>query len=94
MTLCSLGCEKSNLMYKEIATTLNVTEDDVEQWIVDAVGQGLMQAQMDQTTNTVCISRSTHRSFGPDQWRGLQEKLHSLRDKVSSVLDAFKKHSA
>ena len=37
--------------------------------------------------------RSAHRSFGIDQWKTVQEKLKSLRSKVSSVLDAVKKHT-
>lgn len=88
-----MGCDKTNLTYKEIAHSLEVNEDDVENWIVDAVGQGLMLAQMDQTASTVCISRSAHPSFGPEQWKSLQEKLKCLRSKVTSVLDAVKKHT-
>lgn len=93
MTLCALGCEKTNLSYTEIAEALDVPMNDVEDWVVDAVGQNLLCAQMDQTINNVCVSQSAHRSFGPLQWKLLQEKLRNVRTKVSSVLDAVNKHS-
>lgn len=93
MTLCALGCDKTNLSFKEIATTLEVDEETVEEWVVDAVGQGLMLAQIDQAMSTVCVSRSAHRSFGPEQWKSLQEKLRGLRARVSTVVDAVKKRS-
>lgn len=96
MTLCSLGCEKSNLSYKEIASALeiNYDEEEIENWIVDAAGQGLMQAQIDQLSNTVVITRSAHRSFGPDQWKILHDKLKHFRQNVNIVLEAVKKHSS
>jgi len=94
MSLCSLGCEKTIITYREIAATLAVDEAEVEDWVVDAVGQGLMEAHMDQSTSVVCVSRSAHRSFGMDQWMSVQEKLRHLRSKVSAVLDAVKKHSS
>jgi hypothetical protein len=96
MTLCSLGCEKSNLSYKEIAAALEIAYDDeeIENWIVDAVGQGLMQAQIDQLSSIVTITRSAHRSFGMDQWKVLHDKLKLFRQNVSVVLEAVKKHSS
>ena len=56
MTLCSLGCDKTNLTYSDIASVLLINEDEVETWIVDAVGQNLMEAQIDQITSTVVVT--------------------------------------
>ena len=55
MALSALGTQKPNLHYREIAEALGVPEDDVEDWVVDAVGEGLIDAHMDQTNNTVAI---------------------------------------
>ena len=41
----------------------------------------------------ISYSRCVHRSFGPDQWKGLQARLKSLRASVAVVLDSSKKYN-
>lgn len=38
-------------------------------------------------------SRCVHRSFGPEQWKGLQQRLNALRASVAVVLDSAKKYN-
>ena len=55
MTLCALGCEKSSLTFQEIATALDVRDDEVEEWVVEAVGEGILEAHMDQVNSTISV---------------------------------------
>jgi hypothetical protein len=40
------------------------------------------------------LSRTVHRSFGPEQWKTLQQRLRTLRSTVAAVLETAKKYSA
>lgn len=44
-------------------------DDEVEDWVLQAIQTGLMEAKMDQMQRVVVISRCTNRVFGPAQWK-------------------------
>ena len=48
LSLCSLATEHEEIPYDAIAYTLQVDEQDVESWVIDAVNSGLLTAKMDQ----------------------------------------------
>lgn len=59
---------------------------DVESWVVQAIGEGLIDARMDQTKGELTVTRATQRDFGAAQWTHLQSKLRAWRDSVSGLL--------
>jgi len=89
LTLCSLGTETQNPSYSQVSKALDVPEDDVELWVVEAMAAGLLEANMDQFQKQVTITRCAHRRFGPEQWQGIKAKLVDLDKKVTGVLSFF-----
>lgn len=63
---------------------------DVESWVVRGVGRGLLDAKCSQETQTITISRSTTREFGPAQWQALQTKLNTWRSNIDGVLQRLR----
>ena len=55
LAICSLAVQNSVLSFGEISKLLNVTNDDVELWVVEAISFGLMDASIDQATSTVTV---------------------------------------
>jgi hypothetical protein len=92
LSLSSLACTKSCLTYAEIASALGIPADEVEMVVVEAVGQGMIEATMDQFDQCITVTKCTHRSIGPQQWTELQGRLKALRANVSSVFDEMKKN--
>ena len=88
LTLCSLvtSAQNSTITYDDIAKALKIDFTEVEFWVVDCISNGLIDGSMDQSTNTVKINKSTHRSFNIEQWKSLQSKVISLRKNVSEIL--------
>ncbi|TPX34812.1 hypothetical protein SmJEL517_g02533 [Synchytrium microbalum] len=72
--------------YDIIAKNLNIDEDDVEMWIIDAIRAGMIDAKMNQLKRVAVITRSTHRVFGDAEWRQLRDKLKAWRSNLSEVL--------
>ncbi len=68
------------------AVRVQVREEEVEEWVVDAIRLGLIDARMDQSRQEVRVASAIHREFGPDQWPKLQHRLHLWRDNVAAYL--------
>jgi hypothetical protein len=45
--ICSLSTDKSNFGYKDLAELLNVPEDDIEEWAIEAIANKIIDAKID-----------------------------------------------
>jgi len=90
LTLSSLASASHTLAYADVAEALQVPVTDVESWVVRGVGRGLLDAKCSQETQTITISRSTTREFGPAQWQALQTKLNTWRSNIDGVLQRLR----
>jgi translation initiation factor 3 subunit M len=91
LSLCSLATEHSEIPYAAIASDLDVPKEEVEAWVVRTISAKLIEAKMDQLSETVLISKCVHRVFGPEQWRVLQAKLASWKTNIKGILDTIAK---
>ena len=87
LSLAALGTENASgsVPYSLIRDTLQVPAQDVERWVVKAIGAKVIEAKMDQVREVVLITRCLHRVFGPQQWADLRDKLRAWRDNVAGV---------
>merc|ERR1712008_43652 len=87
---CSLATEHEEIPYDAIATTLQIDEADVEQWVIAAVSSGLLSAKMDQLQRVVMVEGCVVRRFGMEQWEVLQRRLDVWKRNVRGVLEGLK----
>ncbi|CAK9223417.1 unnamed protein product [Sphagnum troendelagicum] len=86
MSLAGLASKGSGeISYSVVRDTLKVADDEVEYWIVRAIGSKLLEAKMDQLRQVVVISRCIERVFGLAQWRDLLGKLTVWKENVNNV---------
>jgi translation initiation factor 3 subunit M len=90
LSLCSLAAEHEEIPYAAIASTLQIPMDQVEPWVISAVSSGLMSAKMDQLSHVVMVEQCVVRSFGMDEWKVLQTRLHGWKKNVGNILAALK----
>jgi translation initiation factor 3 subunit M len=88
-TLASLAADAVNktLTFAAIASAMQISEEDVEEWVVEAISEGVVQAAINQMNGTVTVHRFVQRSFGPAQWRSLGSKLESLKSRLQASLE-------
>jgi translation initiation factor 3 subunit M len=55
LSMCSLAAEHEEIPYAVIAETLQVGDDEVEEWVVRTITSKLMEAKMDQLRKVVSI---------------------------------------
>ncbi|KAI9914168.1 hypothetical protein PsorP6_006643 [Peronosclerospora sorghi] len=89
-TLCTLPTGFKEISYADIASLLDVSEDDIEKWVVRAITAGLVHAKIDQLARTVTISRALQRRFGTDQWHEIDAKLRLYKKNVRGLLDTIR----
>jgi translation initiation factor 3 subunit M len=89
LTLASLAAgagQTRELPYAQIAKALQITEEDVELWVIDVIRAGLVEGKLSQSNKTFLIHRSTYRVFGENQWREVAARLDMWKSSLSGVL--------
>jgi len=89
LSLASLGAENAEVTYGLIAQTLQISEEDVEDWIIDAVSIKLIEAKINQLKRSVTIGFCIQRVFTIAQWKQLSVKLNKWKGNVGQVLQTI-----
>eukprot|EP00943_MAST-04B_sp_MAST-4B-sp1_P003236 g3236.t1 len=87
LTLCSIAAGVHELNYSTVAKELQVSEDSVEDWIIQAVMEKLIEAKLDQVRQVAVINRAMPRTFGDQQWESLNKKLNDWKSNVKQLLN-------
>jgi translation initiation factor 3 subunit M len=77
LALCKLAHDNADtpVSYKDIASTLGVPEEEVEDFVVKAISKKLLAAKIDQVAKNISVSYAHHAMFGVEQWRQLSDTL-------------------
>lgn len=79
------------LQYSEIAKTLNVPEEEVELWVIDAIRAGLVEGRLSQTKQSFAIHRASPAGpLGPAEWKLVDERLSVWKNSLRDVLEVVK----
>jgi translation initiation factor 3 subunit M len=91
LSMASLAFENvgKDLPYTTIASSLQIDDDAVERWSIDAIRAGLVGGRLSQTQRTFHISRATPRNFGSAQWGVLEQRLLAWQTGLAGVMDVL-----
>ncbi|CAG8598906.1 18557_t:CDS:2 [Dentiscutata erythropus] len=83
LTLASLASEhvSHEITYQTIAKALEIEEDEVEMWTIDA--------KVNQVRKTILVNRSTYRTFTMTQWQQLSDKLDGWKQSLADILQVI-----
>jgi len=94
LSLATLASQHTEIPYALIAERLKISNDEIEHWIVDAIGADLLDAKIDQLRQVLIVSRCTQRVFGTAQWQQLRTNLSSWAFNLNQVLAVIKNSTA
>jgi len=90
MSLLDLSsCCSIEIPYSAITESLQINDDEVEQWIVKAIAFKILDCKVDQLNQTVIVSWQTERIFGMPQWQGLHTKLGVWKGNIASAINTI-----
>ena len=64
---------------------LHLGEEEVEMWVIQAIGKKLIDAQIDQLNERVTVLKCARTTFGSGQWTELQQQLNAWKVGVRTM---------
>jgi translation initiation factor 3 subunit M len=86
LTLVSQASQTRQIPYAQVASSLQVAENDVESWVIAAVSSGALDAKLDQVNRLVVVSNFVQRVFPSSQWQHVSNNLTIWKDNVNALL--------
>uniref|UniRef100_A0A4W5KET9 PCI domain-containing protein n=1 Tax=Hucho hucho TaxID=62062 RepID=A0A4W5KET9_9TELE len=85
LTFMGMAVEFKEISFDTMQQELQLEEDQVEAFVIDAVRTKMVYCKIDQTQRKVIVSHSTHRTFGKQQWQQLYDSLSSWKGNLATV---------
>lgn len=73
------------MKFSEIAKLLDITEDDIDQWIIEASSNGIIDAKIDQLSETVIIISKKIRYVDKAQWGLVKNKVTEWKERFTRI---------
>ncbi|GAB6021600.1 Tango7p [Chamberlinius hualienensis] len=96
-----LAENEKEISFDVLQKELQLSSDDVEMFLIDALKTKLVRAKIDHFNNKVIVQSAMHRTFGRAQWQYLREVLNQWKQRVllvqqnlESVVNARFEHMA
>uniref|UniRef100_A0A4W3KD93 Eukaryotic translation initiation factor 3, subunit M n=1 Tax=Callorhinchus milii TaxID=7868 RepID=A0A4W3KD93_CALMI len=89
LTLMGMAVESKEVSFDTLQQELQLVEEDVEAFVIDAVRTKMVYCKIDQTQRKVVVSHSTHRTFGKQQWQQLYDSLNSWKQNLTQVQNSL-----
>jgi hypothetical protein len=87
LTLATLSNTPSRtLSYTKIASSLDISQEDVELWLIDVIRAGLVEGKLSQARQELLVHRTTYRTFGKAEWEDLYSRLEDWKVALEGVL--------
>lgn len=89
LTFMQLAENSVELPFETLEKQLQLTEDQVEEFVLQVLKTKLVRARMDQLNKKVLVSSTMHRTFGKQHWQQLRELLTTWRTHLRQVKDSM-----
>lgn len=66
--ICSLNTDKTNFSYEELSKLLNIKQDEVELWAIEAITNKIIDAKIDQLTREIVIKSHQLKEIKKQEW--------------------------
>nr|SVE93798.1 EOG090X0AU0 [Scapholeberis mucronata] len=89
LTFMQLAENSVELPFEVLEKQLQLSEDQVEEFVLQVLKTKLVRARMDQLNKKVLVSSTMHRTFGKQHWQQLRELLTTWRSQLRQVKDSM-----
>merc|ERR1711971_1230259 len=95
LTFMQLAETKSEIRFGEIQQHMQISEAEVEEFLIDVLKTKLVRAKIDQGNQVIHVSSTMHRTFTKEHWHKLhtllinwRSNLHTVREQVGHLAKA------
>jgi len=94
LTFMQLAESNPEMTFEQLTKELQISEDQVEPFIIEILKTKLVRARLDQANRKVHISSTMHRTFGKPQWVQLRDLLQAWKENITVVEEGLKNVSS
>jgi len=87
LSFMQLAENRSEISFAEIQQSIQIQEDEVEEFLIDVIKTKLVRAKIAQGDGIVYVSSTMHRTFGPGDWQQLHQLLSQWKNNIHTVKD-------
>lgn len=87
LSFMQLAENRSEISFAEIQESVQISEDEVEEFLIDVIKTKLVRAKIAQGDGVVYVSSTMHRTFGPGDWQQLHQLLSQWKGNIHNVKD-------
>lgn len=92
LTFMQMAESRKELPYADLERELQMTPQQVENFVIDVVKTKLVKAHIDQVAGKIIVSCTMHRTFGRAQWQQLRDTLTKHAANLKQVQSTLNKH--
>lgn len=81
--MCSIQSE--TISFKDLAKLLDVKEDDLEEWVIEAMSNDVIDAKIDQVSEKVIIKTSKMRNLRKEEWTLIIQKIQEWKQRFQRI---------
>jgi len=86
LTLNAMASSQKTILYSDISKILEITESEVEFFVVEAITSDILDARIDQLNKRIIVRHAESRTFGEAQWVQLDTFLDKWKVNMSNLL--------
>jgi hypothetical protein len=91
LNVCIAANKDNVITYDKLSELVGISRDDIEDWIIDAIVNNIIDARLDQDKECIVINSYTKRNMNKmDEWKDLKSKIDSTRGKFGKVLQLIR----
>lgn len=84
-SVCAAAGAGAVVTFKAFAEELGIGEDDVEDWVIKAIGAKLVTGKINQIEKCVSVMGVSQRVFGKEEWASLEKMLGEWKENVTAI---------
>jgi len=73
------------MKFSELAKLLDITEDDVEEWVIEAINNDIIDARIDPINSEVVIKTHKLPLLDKNEWLNIKAKVTQWKEKFTAV---------
>jgi len=85
LTLMSLAESNKELPFDLLQTQLQIEQDEIESFVIDAIRTKCIRCKIDHLARTVTIMSVSYRTFTKQHWQQLRERLDKWKENLTMV---------
>lgn len=90
LSFCSQAMKDNVISYDNLAKIMGVNRDEIEDWVIDAIVNKIIDARLDQDNESIVINSFTQRNMDKAEWENLKGKLDKTKDDFQVVLQLIR----